>query len=248
MSSEPIQGNFVITCPDEQGNPFSTNELSYDHWVQGIDFHMQLQIPHLQFKIYVRNLFEYQYKENGVAFAVLFQDYHGDAPECTISSGTTTPLTGNAVVFETETIREYGQNLMFEPVPLSMLYTDAQQPQVLLTVNGIEGVCPEFNCDYIYVSTSSLITSQSLSGSRVTVGGVDLPTSNELQVKLSNAQCSIVSASSTQITCDLDILPAAGSWNVKVTDEFGLIPLDTGVALIDIGLTIDSVAPQSGLN
>lgn len=126
QSSEPLQGNFVVTCPDENGNEFSTWELGYDHWVQGIDFHMQLQIPHLQFKIYVRNLFEYQYKENGVAFAVLFSGYEGDVPECRIESGTTTPLTGSNVVFETETIREYGQNLMFEPVPLSMLYTDAQ--------------------------------------------------------------------------------------------------------------------------
>jgi len=76
--------------------------------------------------MHVRNLFEYQYRENGVAFAVIFDGYHGDVPECTISSGVTNPMTGNNVVFSTETIRPYGSNLMFEPIPLSMLYTDAQ--------------------------------------------------------------------------------------------------------------------------
>ena len=125
---------------------------------------MQLFIPHLQFKMHVRNLYDYQYRENGVTFAVIFDGYHGDVPECTISSGVNNPMTGNEVVFSTETIREYGQNLMFEPIPLSMLYTDSQKPQVTVKVNGLDGVCPEFNCDYVYVDPTSLITGQTLSG------------------------------------------------------------------------------------
>jgi hypothetical protein len=131
-----------------------------------------------------------------VAFAVIFDGYHGDVPECTISSGSDTPMTGNDVVFETETIREYGQNLMFEPIPLSMLFTDAQQPQVMIKVNGIEGVCPEFNCGYVYVDTASLITGQSMSGDDLTITGTNLPTSN-VSVKLSNSECGTVTASST---------------------------------------------------
>lgn len=104
----PITGAFVISCPDDMGNVFSTREFWYSEWTQGIDFWMQLQIPHLQFKMYVRNLWEYQYRENGIAFAVIFDGYHGDVPECTISSGTTDPLVGNNVVFSTETYRQYG--------------------------------------------------------------------------------------------------------------------------------------------
>ena len=68
----PLSGSFKITCPDDAGAPFSTKEFGYTEWTQGIDFWMQLYIPHLQFKIYVRNLFEFQYRENGVAFAVIF--------------------------------------------------------------------------------------------------------------------------------------------------------------------------------
>ena len=116
-----------------------------------------------------------------------------------------------------------------------------------MKVNGIEGVCPDFNCDYVYISTTSLVTSQSLSGTRVTIGGVDLPT-GDIQVKLSNSECEIVSASATQIECDLTIQPAAGSWSVRVTDDKGLIPVDSSVTLIDIGLTVDVVAPNDGLN
>ena len=48
---------------------------------------------------------------------------------------------------------------MFEPIPLEFLYSDAQQPQVLVTVNGIDSVCPDFNCDYIYIDTDKQIQS-----------------------------------------------------------------------------------------
>lgn len=150
-------------------------------------------------------------------------------------------------VFSTETIREYGQNLMFEPVPLSMLYTDAQKPQVLISVNGIEGVCPEFNCDYVYVDTASLITGQSLSGNDLTITGTGLPTS-DVSVKIANSVCGTVTASATQITCTLSEPAAAGSWNVKVTDLSGLIPVDASVATIDVALSVSSISPSTGLN
>lgn len=83
---------------------------------------------------------------------LIFQDYHGDVPQCEIRSSESTPITGNDVIeFNSITYREYGKNLMFEPVPLEFLYTDASQPQVIISVNGIDGVCPEFNCDFLYI-------------------------------------------------------------------------------------------------
>ena len=84
---------------------------------------------------------------------------------------------------------------MFEPVPLSMLYTDAQKPQVMVNVNGIEGVCPDFNCDYVYVDTNALITGQTLSGDTLTITGSNLPTS-DVAVALANSQCGTVTATS----------------------------------------------------
>ena len=156
-------------------------------------------------------------------------------------------MTGNEVTYQTETIREYGQNLMFEPIPLSMLYTDAQQPQVLIKVNGIEGVCPEFNCDYVYVDTASLITGQSLSGNDLTIDGTNLPT-DATSVKLANSECGVITASTTQITCTLTTSSAAGSWDVKVTDASGLIPVDASVGKINVGLTVTTVSPSTDLN
>lgn len=95
-----------------------------------------------------------------------------------------------------ETIRTYGQNLMFEPVPLEMLYTDAQQPQVLIKVNGIEGVCPTLNCDYVYVDSTGVVTGQSISGDTLTITGTALPTSG-VKVAFAHSVCGTVTASTT---------------------------------------------------
>jgi len=46
LSSMPLSGKFKVTCPDENGSLFSTKDFNYSDWTEGIDFHMQLWIPH----------------------------------------------------------------------------------------------------------------------------------------------------------------------------------------------------------
>lgn len=156
-------------------------------------------------------------------------------------------MTGDNPTPISETIREYGQNLFFEPCPLEFLYTDRTQPQVMVTVNGIAGVCPEFNCDYIYVESAGQITAQTLSGNDLTIDGTNLPTT-DVKVRLANSECDTITASETQITCTLTTAAAAGSWDVKITSVNGLIAKEASVATIDIGLTVSSVSPNVDLN
>jgi len=58
------------------------------------------------------------------------------------------------------------------------------------------------------------------------ITGVGLPT-EDIRVRFANAECTgDIVASETEITCTLNFLPAAGSWDVKLTDYRGLIPID----------------------
>lgn len=94
---------------------------------------------------------------------------------------------------------------MFEPIPLEFLYTDAQKPQVRITINGIDGVCPGFNCDFTYINTDSLITSQTLeNGNELTITGTLLPY-EDINIRVNNAYCDIANmvATADQITCTL---------------------------------------------
>jgi len=46
-SSEPLGGKFKITCPDPNGKLWSTPDLNYNEWTEGMDFWTQLTVPHL---------------------------------------------------------------------------------------------------------------------------------------------------------------------------------------------------------
>ena len=249
QSTPPLSGAFYISCPNDDGTEFRTRDLGYGHWDQGIDFYVHLEIPHLQFKAYIRSTSKYSYRQNGIELMLVFQDYHGDVPQCTIHPSESNPLEGNDVIeYNAITYREYGQNLMFEPIPLEFMYTDATQPQVLVSVNGIDGVCPEFNCDFLYIEPAGLITSQVLTdGLDLTITGTSLPT-EDIRVILANAECESITASETDITCTLSHYPAAGSWDVRVLDYRGLIPLADDADCIDVDLVVDSVTPNTDLN
>ena len=211
----------------------------YLHW----------DIPHLQFKLMVGTAYKNDYRCNGLDFVITFQDLHADPNQCEIRSGTTTPLSGGVnLTYESTTTRPYGNNLMFEPVPLEMLYHDATKPQVLVKVNNIEGLCPDFNCDYVYGTAPSEITAQALAnGKDITITGTSLPVEN-IRVVLGNTECGTITASATEITCTLAVLPAAGSWDVELYEPSGLVPIATGVAKIDVALVVTSISPNSDLN
>lgn len=95
------------------------------YWeASSIDFYLQLEIPHLQFKTMVRDTGVYTYRDNGIGLYIVFQDYHGDVPQCEIRTSESNPLDGIDMTLNWSTVREYGQNLFFEPMPLEFMYTD----------------------------------------------------------------------------------------------------------------------------
>lgn len=79
-STPPLSGAFKIVCPNQDGNEFMTRDLGYGHWAEGIDFYTQLEIPHLQFKTYIRDTGKYSYAANGREIMIIMQDYHGEVP------------------------------------------------------------------------------------------------------------------------------------------------------------------------
>lgn len=80
QSSAPVTGNFYIACPNDDGSEFRTRDMGYGWGASSIDFYLQLEIPHLQFKTMVRDTGKYDYRNNGIALQIVMQDYHGDVP------------------------------------------------------------------------------------------------------------------------------------------------------------------------
>ena len=164
MSSAPLDGYFVINCPDPANSAviYSTSDIGPWESVEVIQLRIDDKIPYLASKVTVRELpseDDEDYWQNQVNFLILFRDVEFDVPQCFLSKSDSIPLTGNEVVFVETTVREYGDNLFFQPVPLEMLYTSATKPQVLVTVDGMPALCANLNCDFVYEETTSVIDS-----------------------------------------------------------------------------------------
>ena len=117
----------------------------------------------------------------------------------------------------------------------------------MVKVKGLEGLCPDFNCNYEYKAATSEITAQSLTEKALTITGTGLPTT-DVTVELGNAKCGTVTASATEITCTLAVYPAAGSWDVRVYEPKGLVPIKADTAKITVALVVNSITPNTDLN
>ena len=93
---------------------------------------------------------EYDYFENGVAMNLAFTGLNYGPTPCSIESSDLEPITGNEPIFSTNITQDYGGTLIMEPIPLEFLSTNVSSPQVLVSINGLNAVCPGFNCDYLY--------------------------------------------------------------------------------------------------
>lgn len=141
------------------------------------------------------------------------------------------------------TSHNYGTNLMFEPVPLEMMRTYAEAPQIEVLVDGIVALCPNFNCDFAYVDTVGEITGMTLSGTSVTITGTDLPTS-DFTVIVADQECNVDShsATDTEITCSLDEVPVAGNVHAILKTPTGVVSIADGTAELEVELTISSAS------
>ena len=67
----------------------------------------------------------------------------------------------------------------------------------MVKVNGLEAMCPNFNCDYVYSDATSQVTENALSGLDLTITFTILPTSFD-KIQLAGVNCgSIVPLSNT---------------------------------------------------
>ena len=207
---------------------------------------------------------QFKYRENGKSLIAIFYGFDYNPPLCKLVSDSKNPIKGNKPTFISEVIRPYGESLMFEPVGLEFLYTDAQSPQVLVTVDDLPALCVNLNCDYAYVEpgATTIITGQSYNPKTLEyiVTGKNLPTiwkphGRRLQTTTSTAtgldfggatcldSTPPENFTSTKITCTLNHQPRAGDQPVVLTTDQGLVPVSTDVPLIPIGLSVTAVAP-----
>lgn len=133
QSSAPLAGKFTLNCPDPS-NPlviYSTEPMNYDISISSLQNRIDSDIANLIGKVEVKAFkrANEEYYENGRRFTIMFREVEEDTPQCTIASDIAEPLTGgtNLALLES-TLRDYGQSMMFEPIPAEMLRAEATKP------------------------------------------------------------------------------------------------------------------------
>ena len=208
-------------------------------------------IPWLASKLYIRTAYPKikggTYGVNTERWHVTFLDFREDIPDCFLTSGVSTPIVGQNVVFEVETIREFGESLFFEPVPQEMLVTAATRPQVRVDIDGVPAACRNLNCDYLYVTPAAEVTAIAYDSVNqvLSVTGVNLPTTDLKSLSLGDVVCpSITSNDGSNIVCDMSSAdkPTAGSYTtVNLIDSLGRAGHASGIVPIDISLIVTDV-------
>ena len=94
--------------------------------------------------------------------------------------------------FGWSTPQPHGESLVYSPVPVEMLRTHHNKPQVIGTVDGLPVACSRVDCDFTYVEPLGLITAFSVQpyeeGYLATITGTDLPATWH-SIRLANSSC-----------------------------------------------------------
>lgn len=178
LSTPPIDGKFRIQCEDQHGTLHTTSDMPFNANPKTINNAIGQSMPHLIFRAYAWDMDEYAYPHNGVSFSIVFDgiDYM-QLPLCSLLDGENTPITGNNPLFDVSNYRDFGVNRYWDVIPFEFLFADLDTPQIQVFVDGIEAVCPTFDCGYEYRwdEDEYKINSQALDGQTLTLVGPNLP-------------------------------------------------------------------------
>jgi len=106
----------------------------------------------------------------------------------------------------TETFRNYSSNLLVDPIDYRWMYTYSNQPNVLVTVNGILAV-GKGNSSYVFINQIPVLTVLLLNGNILNIELTDPQLLNanlsQISVTVGNENCINIIGIMTNFTCQL---------------------------------------------
>ena len=164
-STPPIKGQFSVTCTDASGIDHTSTPMDFDNNAVHIEYYISQSVPFLADRIKVHYDWAYSYADNGISFLLEFVGVNHDVPLCRIHGEGDDPITGNSPVDNSTVLRNFGETLMFEPVPLEFLRAQTTVPQLLVSIDGLQALCSNLTCDYKYTTPEMYTDAQKLSDS-----------------------------------------------------------------------------------
>lgn len=205
-ASPPVTGTFTLTFEGQESVAISPS-------VTGEELKEILMTS-------VPNMGEvYTYRHGDCAnfdLSIAFLSRPGDLETIQFSS----QLSGNEVSMTVETVADGSLNM--DPIQGDMLCSYSSSPQVTVFVNDIPARCsapsPSTGCSFNWEPTSTpIINSCSTTGSDIVISGSGLSANVEdITVKIKGADCTVIAASETEITCSPSSQTPPGNQKINV--------------------------------
>ena len=158
-----------------------------------------------------------------------------------------------AIQVSVYTVQEGSQDLFYETIPIELLATAEDTPQITVKSNGLTGSCPNFNCDYTLLTTSvPQVNSFTYSAPTLslTVSNVNTNdySSSDTRVFLGNTECQVTSYSDSSLPATLTAAcptPEAGVFYPKAHfNGVGYAKLASGLTQVTINPIVSDVSPS----
>lgn len=257
LSMPPISGKFRVKCVNEVGQPSYTrtfDNLATTSWI-----HFQLWInedcAQMEEKVIVWRTDANNFYNNGFSYAIKFNGLskaQGQYEIVPLEDGTEITQEGGTINNTARKIVEYGESLMFDPVPFEMLKTYHQKPQLIMNVNGQPAVCHKVDCDFSYLNPTEVVTEFTFDTTTkiLTLTGTNLPNKTDVyQIWYAQTLCKIGEvASETTIECTLQAEPVCGSFKPELISMRGIIPNSETVVDQTVECSVSSTYPLQDLN
>lgn len=200
------------------------------------------------------------YQAYGAIWIITYQGINGVLPDLVVNTAMLLGgQTGTSPQMFSSTLRYYSPRLLFDPIDFTLLNTPSDKPNVLVKINDIPSVCTG-DCRYTFLVNSPVVSSDSISGSVVTLSLTDPAsvgyTLDQVTVTIAGQPCTIINPGSSSISnfqCQLpvnsDSTPTieAGTYMPEVGIQgIGLVPCMPAVTPFTFPLTLTSLNFTSG--
>jgi hypothetical protein len=254
QSSPPFNGTYQISCTDYLGAVYVSDEITYDEPPSRVEWLMMNSMGMMVENIEVLADGRFDHPENGISFIIHFYGLDYEVPLCSIApSNGEYPLTGNTdMAPNTTVLRTYGESLFFPVIPFDQLHSDAQTPQILVTIDGMPALCVDLNCDFQYTVSSSSIATQAFDttdNKTLTLTGTLLPNATTDRIYFGPIICSydLSTHVNETIVCELEDTVVSGDWKAYILTEYGLIP-NAIASSIEIPVVATAISPNVDVN
>ena len=255
--SEALRGFFGIRITDQNDLQYELTPLTLGEQEFLFQNELESRFPELEGRVRVFKNMSIN-PLDGCEYYMHFVGFGEELPAVAfLTSSVDQKLTGgNYVTFEIEEdfVAYDGSRVFLYPLPFDLMFSFHEKDQLLVSVDGLNAMCDDAQCDFEYVQdTTTIITNFYLDGTdtlelNIEGNNFDLVQDSAV-IKFAYSYCEPIIYTENKIEC-LYYEPVAGSYQPIIETADGNVEIDPSLAstFLTFELELGLVVPDSDLS